>query len=74
MTASKAGASRLSADDSYGLDAETTADLVDLFAEVVDLTRAVLDATRPEDRGTVTRALDDVLGDMPVPGTEDLDP
>ncbi|MFD9394777.1 hypothetical protein ACFWBB_29785 [Streptomyces sp. NPDC060000] len=59
-----------------GLDAETIAVLTDLFEELdlVDLTRAVLDTTRPEDRAVVTRALDDVLGDIPVPGVEDLDP
>ncbi|MEU1193545.1 hypothetical protein [Streptomyces sp. NPDC005859] len=66
----------LPADDTDGLDAETIADLTDLFTglDLVDLIRAVLDATRPEDRVTVTRALDDVLGDIPVPGMEDLDP
>ncbi|WP_331730823.1 hypothetical protein [Streptomyces sp. NBC_00016] len=66
----------LPADDTDGLDAETIADLTDLFGDLdlIDLTRAVLDATRPEDRVTVTRALDDVLGDIPVPGVEDLDP
>ncbi|MFI5877081.1 hypothetical protein ACIBAH_32425 [Streptomyces sp. NPDC051445] len=66
----------LPADDTDGLDAEAIADLTDLFddLDLVGLTRAVLDTTPPEDRVTVTRALDDVLGDIPIPGVEDLDP
>ncbi|MFG2284039.1 hypothetical protein ACGFNQ_35805 [Streptomyces asoensis] len=64
------------ADNTGGLDAETIADLTDLFEDLdlVDLTRAVLDSTQLQDRARVTRALDDVLGDIPVPGMEDLDP
>ncbi|MEU5242635.1 hypothetical protein AB0G81_00650 [Streptomyces asoensis] len=64
------------ADNTGGLDAETIADLTDLFEDLdlVDLTRAVLDNTQAQDRARVTRALDDVLGDIPVPGMEDLDP
>ncbi|MFE1927546.1 hypothetical protein ACFW91_33950 [Streptomyces asoensis] len=64
------------ADNTGGLDAETIADLTDLFEDLdlVDLTRAVLDNTQPQDRARVTRALDDVLGDIPVSGLEDLDP
>ncbi|MFF3208368.1 hypothetical protein [Streptomyces sp. NPDC002962] len=66
----------LAADGTDGLDAETIADLTDLFEDLdlVDLARAVLDTTRPEDRARVIRAIDDVLGDIPVPGMEDLDP
>ncbi|MEU9313810.1 hypothetical protein [Streptomyces sp. NPDC048256] len=66
----------LAAGDTDSLDAETIADLTDLFEDLdlVDLTRAVLDTTRREDRGTVIRAIDDVLGDIAIPGLEDLDP
>ncbi|WP_327188034.1 hypothetical protein [Streptomyces sp. NBC_01334] len=66
----------LAAGDTDSLDTETIADLIDLFEglDLVDLTRAVLDTTRPEDRAMVIRALDDVLGDIDIPGMEDLDP
>ncbi|MEH0557338.1 hypothetical protein [Streptomyces sp. B21-101] len=66
----------LAVGDTDSLDAETIADLTDLFEELdlVDLTRAVLDTTRPEDRARVIRAIDDVLGDIAIPGVEDMDP
>ncbi|MFJ9026506.1 hypothetical protein ACIRPU_42165 [Streptomyces sp. NPDC102259] len=66
----------MAADEAGGLDAETIAELTDLFEELdlVDLTRVVLDTTRPEDRGAVIRAIDDVLGDIAIPGVEDIDP
>ncbi|MFD3933424.1 hypothetical protein [Streptomyces sp. NPDC058614] len=58
-----------------GLDPQTLADLTDLFEglDLTELTQAVLDATRPEDRLAVTRALDDMFGDIPVAGIEDTD-
>jgi hypothetical protein len=56
------------------LDPETIADLTDLFDDInlIDLTNAVLNATRPEHRPAVTRAMDDMFGDVPAP--EDSDP
>ncbi|CAL9673042.1 hypothetical protein SUDANB15_07550 (plasmid) [Streptomyces sp. enrichment culture] len=56
------------------LDPQTIADLTDLFdgIDLLDLTNAVLNTTRPENRPQVTRAMDDMFGDMPAP--EDTDP
>ncbi|MEW2078792.1 hypothetical protein AB0941_35230 [Streptomyces sp. NPDC013433] len=56
------------------LDPQTLADLTDLFDDIdlIDLTRTVLTATRPENRPAVTRAMDDMFGDVPAP--EDTDP
>jgi hypothetical protein len=56
-------------------DPQTLADLTDLFdgLDLTELTHAVLDATWPENRVAVTRALDDMFGDIPVPGIEDTD-
>lgn len=61
--------------DDTVVDQQTIADLTDLFdgLDLTELTQAVLDATRPEDRLAVTRALDDMFGDIPVPGTDDSD-
>ncbi|MGW7130024.1 hypothetical protein ACWGIA_16985 [Streptomyces bobili] len=55
------------------VDPETIADITELFEDIdlVGLTGAVLNATRPEYRPAVTQALDDMFGDLPVPGTED---
>ncbi|MCX5207611.1 hypothetical protein OG897_40180 [Streptomyces sp. NBC_00237] len=60
--------------DNVVLDADTLADLADLFdgIDLTDLTNTVLNATRPESRPAVTRAMDDMFGDMPAP--EDIDP
>ncbi|MGV9503609.1 hypothetical protein ACWDQ0_35620 [Streptomyces sp. NPDC003642] len=60
--------------DSVVLDPETIADLTDLFDDIdlIDLTNTVLNATRPEHRPAVTRAMDDMFGDIPAP--EDTDP
>ncbi|WP_234468818.1 hypothetical protein [Streptomyces sp. MBT62] len=57
------------------LDPLTIAELTDYFDELdlTELTRDVLDVTRPEDRLAVTRALDDVFGDIPVTGIDDSD-
>ncbi|MGW0647347.1 hypothetical protein ACWD4T_00840 [Streptomyces umbrinus] len=57
------------------VDRQTVADLTDLFAalDLTDLTNKVLNATRPENRAAVTRALDDMFGDIPVTGTDDND-
>lgn len=51
------------------------AELTDLFdgLDLTALTGDVLDATRPEDRLAVTRALDEVFGDIPVTGIDDSD-
>ncbi|QIB49578.1 hypothetical protein G3H79_40840 (plasmid) [Streptomyces aureoverticillatus] len=56
-------------------DPRTLADLTDYFdgLDLTDLTRAVLEETRPVDRVAVTRALADMVGDIPVPGIEDTD-
>ncbi|GAA2523449.1 hypothetical protein [Streptomyces longisporus] len=56
-----------------GLDPQALADLTDYFddLDLTELTRDVLDATRPEDRLAVTRALDDLFGDIPVTGIDD---
>ncbi|MFE9770014.1 hypothetical protein ACFYPC_36740 [Streptomyces sp. NPDC005808] len=61
--------------DATVVDRQTVADLTDLFAalDLTDLTNKVLKATRPENRAAVTRALDDMFGDIPVPGIEDTD-
>jgi hypothetical protein len=61
--------------DGIDLDQATIAVLTDLFddIDVLDLTRTVLNATRPECRPRVTQALDDMFGDIPVPGAEDTD-
>jgi hypothetical protein len=61
--------------DGIDLDQDTIAVLTDLFddIDVLDLTRTVLNATRPECRPRVTQALDDMFGDIPVPGAEDTD-
>ncbi|MFF5131050.1 hypothetical protein ACFY41_29520 [Streptomyces syringium] len=55
-------------------DPETIADLTDLFEDIdlIDLTNTVLNATRPESRPAVTRAMDDMFGDVPV--AEETDP
>lgn len=47
---------------------ELAAELADAFNQVdlVALTKAVLDDTAPENRRTVTRALDDLFGDIPT--------
>jgi hypothetical protein len=60
--------------DGVVLDPETIADLTDLFEDIdlIGLTSAVLNATRPEHRPAVTRAMDDMFGDVPAP--EDTDP
>lgn len=57
------------------VDRQTIAELTDLFdgLDLTELTQAVLDATRPEDRLAVTRALDDMFGDIPVTGIDDSD-
>lgn len=57
------------------LDPLTIAELTDYFDELdlTELTRDVLDVTRPEDRLAVTRALDDVFGDIPVTGIDESD-
>ncbi|MFF3967923.1 hypothetical protein ACFYZI_41005 [Streptomyces griseorubiginosus] len=51
------------------LDSETIADLTELFDDInlTDLTNTVLNATRPEHRLAVTRAMDDMFGDIPTP-------
>ncbi|MFF3849883.1 hypothetical protein [Streptomyces sp. NPDC002328] len=56
-----------------GVVLETIADLTELFEDIdlIDLTNAVLNATRPEHRPAVTRAMDDMFGDVPAP--EDTD-
>ncbi|MEU6885564.1 hypothetical protein ABZ918_10200 [Streptomyces viridosporus] len=55
------------------LDPQTIADLTDLFDDIdlINLTRTVLNATRPEHRPQVTRAMDDMFGDIPAPGDTD---
>ncbi|NJP53546.1 hypothetical protein HCJ93_26645 [Streptomyces sp. SBST2-5] len=60
--------------DGVVLDPETIADLTELFEDIdlIGLTNAVLNATRPEHRPAVTRAMDDMFGDVPAP--EDTDP
>lgn len=60
--------------DGVVLDPETIADLTELFEDIdlIGLTNAVLNATRPEYRPAVTRAMDDMFGDIPAP--EDTDP
>jgi hypothetical protein len=60
--------------DSLVLAPETVADLTELFEDIdlIDLTNTVLNATRPEHRLAVTRAMDDMFGDIPAP--EDTDP
>jgi hypothetical protein len=57
------------------LDPLALADLTDYFddLDLTALTRDVLDAARPEDRVAVTRALDDMFGDIPVTGIDDSD-
>ncbi|MFE7929867.1 hypothetical protein ACFU6S_14180 [Streptomyces sp. NPDC057456] len=57
------------------LDAQTIADLTDLFdgLDLDGLTRTVLDETRPGARAKVIRALGDMFGDIPVPGIDDTD-
>ncbi|MFC4506147.1 MULTISPECIES: hypothetical protein [Streptomyces] len=57
------------------LDPLTIAELTDYFddLDLTELTRDVLDETRPEDRLAVTRALDDLFGDIPVTGIDDND-
>ncbi|MFE7958698.1 hypothetical protein [Streptomyces sp. NPDC057413] len=57
------------------LDAETIADLTDVFGDIdlIGLTNSVLNATRPDQRRAVTQAMDDMFGDIPVPGAEDTD-
>lgn len=57
------------------LDPLNIAELTDYFDELdlTELTRDVLNATRPEDRVAVTRALDDLFGDIPVTGIDDSD-
>ncbi|MGV4890713.1 hypothetical protein ACSR0Z_29835 (plasmid) [Streptomyces viridosporus] len=67
---------RLDDDRSDGdivLDPQTIADLTDLFDDIdlIDLTRTVLNATRPEQRPQVTRAMDDMFGDVPAPDDTD---
>ncbi|CAL9669323.1 hypothetical protein [Streptomyces sp. enrichment culture] len=60
--------------DGVVLDPATIADLTDLFDDIdlIDLTNTVLNATRPEHRPAVTRAMDDMFGD--IPAHEDTDP
>ncbi|MEU9413561.1 hypothetical protein AB0E08_48825 [Streptomyces sp. NPDC048281] len=57
------------------LDPLALADLTAYFGalDLIELTRDVLNATRPEDKVAVTRALDDLLGDIPVTGFDDSD-
>jgi hypothetical protein len=57
------------------LDSQALADLTDFFddLDLTEITQAVLDAALPENRVAVTRALDDMFGDIPVPGTGDSD-
>ncbi|MER5200489.1 hypothetical protein ACWD3J_44250 [Streptomyces sp. NPDC002755] len=64
------------AEEPADLGGQTIADLTDLFAglDLVDLTRTVLDETRPEARARVIQALDDMFGDIALPGVEDIDP
>ncbi|WP_018569229.1 hypothetical protein [Streptomyces sp. PsTaAH-124] len=59
--------------DGTVLAPETVADLTELFEDIdlTGLTRDVLNATRPEHRPAVTRALDDMFGDVPAPGDTD---
>ena len=59
--------------DGSVLAPETVADLTELFEDIdlTGLTRDVLNATRPEHRPAVTRALDDMFGDVPAPGDTD---
>ncbi|WP_253917232.1 hypothetical protein [Streptomyces sp. MNP-20] len=61
-------------DGGIALDPETIADLAELFEDIdlIDLTNAILKATRPERRGAVIHAMDDMFGDRPAP--EDTDP
>ncbi|MBC2868655.1 hypothetical protein [Streptomyces mexicanus] len=61
--------------DGTALDPQTIADLTELFEDIdlIDLTNTVLNATRPDQRRAVTQALDDMFGDIPIPGTEDTD-
>ncbi|MGW1171690.1 hypothetical protein [Streptomyces sp. NPDC002550] len=56
-----------------GLDPLTIADLTDYFDELdlTAITRDVLNVTRPEKRVAVTRALDDLFGDIPATGIDD---
>ncbi|MGW3956612.1 hypothetical protein ACWEKM_38220 [Streptomyces sp. NPDC004752] len=60
--------------DGAALDPETIADLTELFEDIdlTGLTNTVLNATRPEHRPAVTRAMDDMFGDVPAP--EETDP
>ncbi|MEU9072048.1 hypothetical protein AB0D60_34835 [Streptomyces sp. NPDC048306] len=62
-------------DDDTVVDQQTVAELTAVFNAInlTDLTRQVLNATRPETRPAVTRALDDMFGDIPVTGTDDSD-
>lgn len=61
--------------DDTVVDQQTIAELTDYFHELdlTELTRDVLNAARPEDRVAVTRALDDLFGDIPVTGIDDSD-
>jgi len=61
--------------DGTVVDRQTIAELADHFdgLDLTELTRAVLDETRPEDRLAVTRALDDLFGDIPITGIDDND-
>lgn len=63
-------------DDDTAVDQQTVAELTAVFNAInlTDLTHQVLNATRPESRPAVTRALDDMFGDIPVTGTDDSDP
>jgi hypothetical protein len=53
------------------LDPQTVSELAKIFEDIdlVGLTGTVLNSTRPEHRLKVTRAIDDMFGD--VPGPED---
>ncbi|MEU5298019.1 hypothetical protein [Streptomyces umbrinus] len=57
------------------LDPQTLDDLTDCFdsLDLTEIKRTVLKATPPEGRIAVTRALDDMFGDIPVTGIEDTD-
>ncbi|MFE7077256.1 hypothetical protein ACFU96_44945 [Streptomyces sp. NPDC057620] len=56
----------------HGLDPLALADLLDHFdgLDLTALTQAVLATALPENRIAVTRAVDDLLGDIPVPDSE----
>ncbi|MFF7987012.1 hypothetical protein ACFZDK_49400 [Streptomyces sp. NPDC007901] len=75
VTAMTAMLASLPPQDAISLDPLTIAELTDYFddLDLTELTRAVLDETRPEDRLAVTRALDDLFGDIPVTGIDDND-